>query len=105
VSHVARHAQQSALVVMADIAHPNVVIVTSTNQKQHEQAVSTKERSYWNQKLPGVIAWIAVTKCQYAQRAHLTGTTETHTPKASNCLIRLLEQQCTNCWKKWQSVT
>jgi hypothetical protein len=90
---------------MADIAHLNAVIVTFTNLRQREQAVSTKERSYWNQRSLGVIAWIAVTKCQYGQRAHLTGTTETHTPKALNCLIRLLEQQCTNCWKKWQSVT
>jgi hypothetical protein len=90
---------------MANIAHLNAEIVTFTNQRQHEQTVLTKERLYWNQRLPGVIAWIAVTKCQYAQRAHLTGTTETHTPKALNCLIRLLEQQCTNCWKKWQSVT
>jgi hypothetical protein len=90
---------------MADIAQLNAVIVTFTNQRQLEQTVLTKERSYWNQRLPGVIAWIAVTKCQYVQRAHLTGTIETRTPKALNCLIRLLVQQCTNCWKKWQSVT
>jgi hypothetical protein len=102
---VARHAQQLALVVMANTAHQNVVIVTFTNLRQREQGVLTKERSYWNQRLPGVIAWIAVTKCQYAQREHLTGTTETRTPKALNCLIRLLAQQCTSCWKKWQSVT
>jgi hypothetical protein len=90
---------------MADIAQLNVVIVTVTNQRQHEQTVLTKERSSWTQRLPGVIAWIAVTKCQNAQREHLTGITETHTPRASNCLIRLLGQQCMNCLKKWQSVT